>query len=74
MTIEWNPSAGPTLGVEWEVQLVDAQTRMLRQDAAAVLSGLPNLLESGEHPKMRHELLQCTCTSACGTSTGPCRW
>ena len=34
MTIAWNPSAGPTLGVEWEVQLVDAQTRMLRQDAA----------------------------------------
>ncbi len=33
MTIEWNPSAGPTLGVEWEVQLIDAQTRLLRQDA-----------------------------------------
>jgi carboxylate-amine ligase len=41
MTIEWNCSAGPTLGVEWEVQLVDAQTRMLRQDAAAVLAACP---------------------------------
>src|ERR1700722_7471804 len=58
MTIEWNPSAGPTLGVEWEVQLVDAQTRLLRQDAGTVLAGLPGLLESGEHPKMRHELMQ----------------
>ena len=70
MTIEWNPSAGPTLGVEWEVQLVDAQTRMLRQDAAAVLAGLPGLLESGEHPKMRHELMQSTVevvTGICGT-------
>ena len=49
MTIEWNSSAGPTLGVEWEVQLVDARTRMLRQDAGQVLAGLPGLLESGEH-------------------------
>ena len=70
MTIEWNPSAGPTLGVEWEVQLVDAPTRMLRQDAGLVLAGLPGLLESGEHPKMRHELMQSTVevvTGICGT-------
>ena len=70
MTIEWNCSAGPTLGVEWEVQLVDAQTRMLRQDAGLVLAGLPGLLDSGEHPKMRHELMQSTVevvTGICGT-------
>ena len=70
MTIEWNSSAGPTLGVEWEVQLVDAHTRMLRQDAGTVLAGLPGLLESGEHPKMRHELMQSTIevvTGVCGT-------
>ena len=51
MTIEWNPSAGPTLGVEWEVQLVDAQTRMLRQDAATVLAGLPGLLGERRAPE-----------------------
>jgi len=70
MKIDWSPSAGPTLGVEWEVQLVDAQTRMLRQDAGLVLAGLPGLLESGEHPKMRHELMQSTVevvTGICGT-------
>ncbi len=70
MTIEWNPSPGPTLGVEWEVQLIDAQTRMLRQDAATVMAGLPGLAESGEHPKMRHELMQSTVevvTGICGT-------
>jgi carboxylate-amine ligase len=70
MTIEWNPSAGPTLGVEWEVQLIDAETRLLRQDAATVLADLPGLLESGEHPKMRHELMQSTIevvTGICGT-------
>jgi carboxylate-amine ligase len=70
MTIEWKPSAGPTLGVEWEVQLVDAQTRMLRQEAATLLGALPGLSESGEHPKMRHELMQSTVevvTGVCGT-------
>ena len=70
MTIEWKPSAGPTLGVEWEVQLVDAHTRMLRQEAATLLAALPGLSESGEHPKMRHELMQSTIevvTGVCGT-------
>jgi glutamate---cysteine ligase / carboxylate-amine ligase len=70
MTIEWNPSAGPTLGIEWEVQLIDAKTRLLRQDAAAVLAGLPGLAASGEHPKMKHELMQSTVevvTGICGT-------
>jgi len=70
MTIDWNPSSGPTLGVEWEVQLIDAETRMLRQEASAVLAGLRGLQESGEHPKMRHELMQSTVevvTGICGT-------
>ena len=32
MAIEWNPSHGATLGVEWEVQLIDSETKLLRQD------------------------------------------
>jgi glutamate---cysteine ligase / carboxylate-amine ligase len=70
MTIDWTPSAGPTLGVEWEVQLIDAETRMLRQDAGVVLAGLRGLQESGEHPKMKHELMESTVevtTGICGT-------
>jgi carboxylate-amine ligase len=70
MTIEWNTSKGATLGVEWEVQLVDGQTRMLRQDAGVVLAGLPGLTETGEHPHMRYELMQSTIevvTGICGT-------
>jgi glutamate---cysteine ligase / carboxylate-amine ligase len=69
-TIEWTPSQGPTLGVEWELQLIDAQTRMLRQDAGRVLAGLQGLAESGEHPKIGHELMQSTVevvTGICGT-------
>jgi glutamate---cysteine ligase / carboxylate-amine ligase len=68
--IAWTPSSGPTLGIEWEVQLIDAQTRMLRQDAGVVLAGLHGLQESGEHPKLRHELMQSTVevvTGICGT-------
>jgi len=70
VAIDWNPSSGPTLGIEWEVQLIDAQTRLLRQDAGAVLAGLHGLQESGEHPKMKHELMQSTVeviTGVCGT-------
>ena len=70
MAISWNPSRGATIGVEWELQLVDARTRMLRQDAREVLAALPGLNEEGEHPKLRHELMQSTVevvTGVCST-------
>ncbi|MBV9383568.1 MAG: glutamate--cysteine ligase [Streptosporangiaceae bacterium] len=70
MTIDWNASRGATLGVEWELQLIDAETRLLRQDAAKVLAGLPGADESGEHPRLRHELMQSTVevvTGICST-------
>src|SRR5579859_4265592 len=41
MAIEWNPSRGATLGVEWELQLIDAESRMLRQEAGKLLAELP---------------------------------
>ena len=70
MAISWNPSRGATVGVEWELQLVDTTTRMLRQDAREVLAALPGLTEEGEHPKIRHELMQSTVevvTGICST-------
>ena len=70
MAISWNPSRGATLGVEWELQLLDTSTRMLRQDAGEVLAALPGLTEEGEHPKIRHELMQSTVevvTGVCST-------
>jgi len=70
VAISWNPSRGATIGVEWELQLVDASTRMLRQDAREVLAALPGLTEEGEHPKIRHELMQSTIevvTGICST-------
>jgi glutamate---cysteine ligase / carboxylate-amine ligase len=70
VAISWNPSRGATVGVEWELQLVDTTTRMLRQDAREVLAALPGLTEEGEHPKIRHELMQSTVevvTGICST-------
>ncbi|GAA1001628.1 glutamate--cysteine ligase [Acrocarpospora macrocephala] len=57
MAIEFNPSRGATLGVEWELQLVDTRTRRLRQDARDVLAAVPDLSE-GTRPKAMHELME----------------
>ena len=70
MAITWNASRGPTLGIEWELQLIDAQSRLLRQDADGVLATLPGLDAGGEHPQIRHELMQSTVevvTGVCST-------
>ena len=60
MGIEWNPSRGATLGVEWEVQLIDSETRMLRQEADKLLSEIPVIGDTGDHPQIHHELMQST--------------
>jgi len=57
LAIDFNPSRGATLGVEWELQLVDRLTRHLRQDAKEVLAAVPDLSE-GQRPKAMHELMQ----------------
>jgi carboxylate-amine ligase len=70
VAITWNPSRGPTLGIEWELQLIDRRSRMLRQDAREVLAALPDLMESGEHPKIKFEIMQSTVeivTGICST-------
>ena len=66
MVIDWNSSRGPTLGVEWELQLIDAHTRALRQDAREVLASLPELAAGNGTPKLRYELMQSTIELATG--------
>jgi glutamate---cysteine ligase / carboxylate-amine ligase len=66
VAIDWNPSRGATLGVEWELQLIDAKTRMLRQDAREVLGALPDLAEGSDTPKIRYELMQSQVELATG--------
>lgn len=70
MAIRWNPSLGATLGIEWELQLIDCYSRMLRQDAREVLAAMPGLNDRGEHPKIHYELMQSTMevvTGICST-------
>jgi glutamate---cysteine ligase / carboxylate-amine ligase len=60
VAIDFNASRGATLGVEWELQLIDTETKHLRQDAREVLAALPGLSEGGDIPKIRHELMEST--------------
>ena len=58
MAISFTSSERPTIGVEWELQLVDHKTRHLRQEANKLLTALPDLSSGSAHPPLRHELMQ----------------
>lgn len=53
-------SSTRSVGVEWELQLVDVATRELFNDAADVLADLPVPQPQGQDPKVKHELMQHT--------------
>jgi carboxylate-amine ligase len=67
--IPFHSSESSSLGVEWELQLVDPETRELTAGAIEILAELtPEGAE--EHPKAKHELLQSTIeiiTGICST-------
>ena len=64
MHIDFEISDNSTLGVEWEVALVDRDSGELAQRAqevlAAVVSEYPELGEEGDHPQVTGEFLQNT--------------
>jgi glutamate---cysteine ligase / carboxylate-amine ligase len=55
--IDFNPSQRTSLGVEWELELVDLDTRELTGASDAILAEISETGD-GEHPKAKHELLQ----------------
>lgn len=65
--IEFTPSDGPTLGVEWEIALVDGETLDLVPLADSVVE--PLAAEDGLAPKVHRELL----TNTVEIVTGVCR-
>lgn len=69
MHIDFSPSERTSLGVEWELELVDLDTRELVGVSDAVLAAIcPD--GAHEHPKAKHELLQScveVITGICGT-------
>lgn len=67
LRIDFAGSPRPTLGVEWEFALVDAETRDLSNEAAAVIADI------GENPHVHKELLRNTIevvTGICDTVAG----
>ncbi|MCX6500110.1 MAG: glutamate--cysteine ligase [Arthrobacter sp.] len=74
MKIDFASSRQSTLGVEWELALVDAETGELASVAKQVLRGVaarhPELNEDDEHPHIKQELLLNTVelvTGICST-------
>jgi len=67
--IEFNGSGGPTLGIEVELNLVDATTRALANDAVAIIGELGRGHPDGEHPKVKQELFCCTVEVITGICT-----
>jgi glutamate---cysteine ligase / carboxylate-amine ligase len=69
MRIDFHASQRSSLGVEWELQLVDRRTRQLVSAASEVLAELGGGSPDG-HPKAKHELFESTIeviTGVCGT-------
>ena len=57
MHIDFSPSERTSLGVEWELELVDLDTRQLTGASDELLAAI-SAEGDGEHPKAKHELLQ----------------
>ncbi len=57
MQIDFTSSQRTSLGVEWELELVDLDTRQLTSGSNEILAAISENGD-GEHPKAKHELLQ----------------
>ncbi len=71
MHIPFNASDGSSLGIEVELEIVDRCTRHLVSAATPILDELGTGQPDGRHPKVKHELLECTVeiiTGICGTA------
>ncbi|RFU21708.1 glutamate--cysteine ligase [Geodermatophilus marinus] len=68
MQIPFHSSERASLGVEWELQLVDRETRELTAGAVEILREMTPE-GAAEHPKAKHELLQSTVEIITGICT-----
>ena len=71
MAIDFAHNPRPTLGIEMELHLVDADTGDLVSIANEVLDALGAGHPGGEHPKAKHELFQSTIEIITGVCDGP---
>ncbi len=69
MHIPFQPSERSSLGIEWELELIDHDTRELTSGATEILTEIAPV-PGEEHPKAKHELLESTIeiiTGICST-------
>lgn len=71
MTIDFAHNSRPTIGVEMELHLIDAETGDLVSIANEVLEELGEHHPDGEHPKAKHELFQSTVEIITGICDSP---
>lgn len=67
--IPFQPSERSSLGIEWELELIDRDTRELTSGATEILTEIAPV-PGEEHPKAKHELLESTIeiiTGICST-------
>jgi len=64
--IPFSSSPRSSVGVEWELELVDLETRQLRSGASDILGEIGH---GREHPKAKHELLESTIEVITGVCT-----
>ena len=71
MQIPFHSSPSSSLGIEWELQLVDRETRELTSGATEILAELSRDVGcgDGEHPTAKAELLQSTIEVITGVCT-----
>lgn len=69
MPIEFTSSAGPSLGIEVELELIDVRTGQLASAATDILSQLGRGHPDGAHPRAKHELFECCIEIITGVCT-----
>ena len=75
MTIEFTPNDRPTIGVEVELHIIDAESGDLVSASNELLAEMGEGHPGGEHPKAKHELFQSTIeiiTGICETPAEAC--
>jgi glutamate---cysteine ligase / carboxylate-amine ligase len=71
MHLEFARNTEPTLGIELELTLVDAETGELASAATDLLTELGVGHPEGVHPKAKHELFECTIEIITGVCKNP---
>ena len=69
MDIAFNASERCSLGIEVELEIVDRESRQLASAATGILAELGAGHPGGEHPKVKHELFECTAEIITGICT-----